>query len=69
LALNTLVRSTDDIGRELFINLNAEMFIDRSTHLDLAAAITARDADTAGRLADTLLSQLVELLQADTTQP
>jgi len=63
LALNTLVRSADDIGRELFINLNAEMFIDRSAHLELAEAIIARDGDTAARLADVQLSQLVDLMQ------
>lgn len=64
LSLNTLVSSTDAIGRELFIKLNAEMFIDRSAHLELAAAITARDGDTAGRLGFALLSQLVDLLDA-----
>ena len=63
LALNSLVRSTDDIGRELFINLNAEMFMDRSGHVALAEAIVARDADTAHRLADTQLSLLVNLFQ------
>lgn len=63
LALNTLVRSIDDTGRELFIHLNSVEFIDRQAHLDLAAAITARDADTAGRLADALLSQLVAVFQ------
>ncbi len=65
LALNTLVRSTDDVGRALFIDLNAEMFIDRSTHLELAAAITARDADAAHRIGYALLSQLVDLFAAD----
>ena len=64
LGLNTLVRSADEIGRQLYVSLNAEMFTDRSAHLELAAAITARDADTAGRIAGTLLSQLVNLLQA-----
>lgn len=63
LALNTLVRSADDIGRDLFVAVNADMFIDRSAHLELAAAITARDADAAARLAGQSLSQLVDLLQ------
>lgn len=63
LALNTLVRAIDDTGRELFIHLNSVEFTDRQAHLDLAAAITARQADTAGRLADTLLSQLVSVFQ------
>lgn len=65
LALNTLVRSADDIGRELFVRVNAEMFLDRPAHLDLAAAINARDHEEAGRLAHGTLSQLVDLLQAD----
>lgn len=65
LALNTLVRSTDDVGRQIFIDLNAEMFVDRSAHLDLAAAITARDADAAYRIGYQLLSQLVDLFAGD----
>ncbi len=64
LALNTLVRSADEIGRELFMSVNAEMFFDREAHQALAAAITARDADAAGRLAGEALSQLVDLLGA-----
>lgn len=64
LGLNTLVRSADEIGRELFMKVNEEMFIDRSAHVELAAAITARDVDRAGSLAFTMLSQLVDLLQA-----
>lgn len=64
LALNTLVRSADEIGRELFVHANAEMFIDRQGHVDIAAALVARDADTAARLAHVQLSQLVDLLQA-----
>lgn len=63
LALNTLVRSIDDVGRELFVNLNSVEFIDRSAHLALAAAITARKSDAAAQLADELLSQLVNVLQ------
>ena len=66
LGLNTLVRGADEIGRELFISVNAEMFLDRAGHLALAAAIVARDADTAQRLAYAQLSQLVDLLQAGT---
>lgn len=65
LALNTLVRSIDDVGRELFLHLNNVEFVDRQAHLDLAAAITNRDADTAARLADALLSQLVAVFQPD----
>ncbi|MCW1958339.1 MAG: GntR family transcriptional regulator [Mycobacterium sp.] len=65
LALNTLVRGADEIGRELYMGVNAEMFLDRAGHLELAAAIVARDADTARQLAYKQLSQLVELLGAD----
>ena len=68
LALNTLVHSTDDVGRELFIDLNAEMFIDRSAHLELAAAITAHDADAAHRIGYALLSQLVDLFEDEATE-
>ena len=64
LGLNTLVRGADEIGRELFIGVNAEMFLDRDGHLALAAAIVAGDADVAHRLAYAQLSQLVNLLQA-----
>lgn len=63
LGLNTLVRSADEIGRDLFMRVNAEMFIDREGHVELAEAITARDADKAYTLAFTQLSQLVDLLQ------
>lgn len=62
LALNTLVQSIDDVSREIFLDLNAEMFLDRQAHLDLAAAITARDPDAAARLADESLTPLVNLL-------
>lgn len=65
LALNTLVRSIDDVGRDLFIHVNKVEFIDRQAHLDLATAITNRDADNAARLADALLSQLVSVFQPD----
>lgn len=64
LGLNTLVRSADDIGRDLFISVNADMFIDRQGHVDLAEAITARDSELAFRLAYKQLSQLVDLLNA-----
>lgn len=39
---------------------------DRPGHLELAAAITARDPDRAAHLADTLLSRLVAAYPADT---
>lgn len=64
LGLNTLVRGADEVGRELFIEVNAAMFLDRAGHLGLAAAIAAHDADAAQRLAYAQLSQLVDLLQA-----
>lgn len=66
LALNTLVHSIDDTGRELFIAVNSVEFIDRQAHLDLAAAITTRNADTAGQRADALLSQLVDVFHPTT---
>lgn len=65
LGLNTLVRSADEIGRELFVSVNADMFLDRQGHVDLAAAIVARDAQTAFRLGYAQLSKLVDLLGAD----
>lgn len=65
LALNTLVRSIDDVGREFYLHLNSVEFIDRQAHLDLAAAITARDVDSAGQRADALLSQLVSVFDED----
>lgn len=63
LALNTLVRSIDDVGRELFIQLNSVEFVDSGAHRALAAAITGRQPETAARLADELLSELVSALQ------
>lgn len=63
LGLNTLVRSADSIGRELFISVNADMFLDRQGHLELAEAITGRNPDHAYRLAYQQLSKLVDLLQ------
>lgn len=65
LGLNTLVRGIDDVSRELFNDVSAEMFMDRAGHLALAAAIIARDAGTARDLAHKQLSQLVDLFQAD----
>ncbi len=65
LALNTLVGSIDDVGRELFLHLHEAEFNDRAAHLELAAAITARQADTAARLAHEQLSQLVDVFGAD----
>lgn len=66
LALNTLVRSVDEVGRDLYLGLTAVEFSDRGAHLDLATAICARDADAAARCADHQLSQLLDLLQAVT---
>lgn len=65
LALNTLVAAIDDVGRDLITALNAAEVADRPAHLELAAAITARDADGAARLADALLSRLVLACQAE----
>lgn len=56
----------EEIDREIFFGVNAEMFIDRAAQLELAAAITARDGANAHRLAEALLSQLVVPLQAGT---
>ena len=66
LGFNALVRGADEIGRELFIGVNAEMFMDRSGHIALAAAIFARDADMAHRLGYAQSSRLVDLLQTGT---
>lgn len=63
LALNTLVRHADDIGRDLFVSVNADLFLDRQDHIDLAEAITAHDGETAYRLAYQQLSRLVEMRQ------
>lgn len=69
LALNTLVGSMDDVGRELFIPFHSVEFIDRAAQLELAAAISARQADTAGRLADQVLSQWVNIFQLEDHGP
>lgn len=65
LSLNTLVAAIDDVGRDLVTALNASEVADRPAHIELAAAIAARDADRAGRLAEALLSRLVTACQAD----
>ena len=59
LSLNTLVAAIDDVGRDFVTALNAAEVADRPAHLELAAAIAARDDDTAARLAEALLSRLV----------
>ncbi|BBY59686.1 FadR/GntR family transcriptional regulator [Mycolicibacterium sarraceniae] len=59
LALNMLMRSIEEIGADLVRGLNAEVLADRNGQVGLAAAIAARDADTAARLAHVQLSQLV----------
>ena len=56
----------EEIGRELFISVVTEIFIDRGAHLELAAALIARDGAATHRLAEALLSRLVVLLQAGT---
>ena len=65
LSLNTLVAAIDDVGRDLVAALNAAEVADRPAHIELAAAIVARDEDAAGRLAETLLSRLVIACQAE----
>jgi GntR family transcriptional regulator, transcriptional repressor for pyruvate dehydrogenase complex len=64
LALNTLVAAFDDIGRDVIHTLGATEFTDRAAHIDLAAAITRRDADTAHRLAEVLLTRFVTACQS-----
>lgn len=59
LALNTLLTAIDSVGAEVYNTLNTAELTDRQAHVDLAEAIAARDADTAGRLAEALLSRLV----------
>jgi DNA-binding FadR family transcriptional regulator len=65
LSLNTLVAAIDDVGRDLVTALNAAEVADRPAHIELAAAIAARDEDAAGRLAEALLSRLVIACQAE----
>jgi DNA-binding FadR family transcriptional regulator len=59
LALNTLMRSIEEVGAEMVRDLNAEVLTDRGGQVEFAAAIAARDADTAAKLAYVQLSQLV----------
>ncbi len=65
LALNTLVRSIDEIGREFYVNLDADAFMDRQIHLDLAAALARRDADSAEAIAYKSLSPLINMLSPE----
>lgn len=59
LALNTLMRSIEEAGADMVRGLNAEVLTNRGPQVELAAAIAARDADAAGKLAHIQLSQLV----------
>jgi GntR family transcriptional repressor for pyruvate dehydrogenase complex len=59
LALNTLLAAIDEVGAAAYNMLNAAELTDRQAKLELAAAIDARDADTASRIAGALLSRLV----------
>lgn len=61
LALNTLMAAIEEAGAELVMNLNAESLTDRGDHVELAAALTARDPETAARLAHAQLSYLVDV--------
>ncbi len=61
LALNTLMAAIEEVGAELVMGLNAESLTDRGGHVELAAAIAARDPDTAAQLAYAQLSQLVDV--------
>jgi DNA-binding FadR family transcriptional regulator len=69
LALNTLMRSIEEVGAEMVMGLNAEVLTDRGGHVELAIAIAARDAETAANLAYTQLSQLVDPFQAHAGSP
>lgn len=60
LALNTLMRSIEEVGAEMVQGLNAEVLSDRGGQVEFAAAIAARDAETAAKLAYVQLSQLVD---------
>jgi DNA-binding FadR family transcriptional regulator len=59
LALNTLLAAIDDAGATAYNILNAAELTDHQAKVELAVAIAARDADTAGRIAGALLSRLV----------
>jgi len=63
LALNTLMRSIEEVGAAMVRGLNAEVLTDRGGHVELAAAIAARDVDTAAKLAYSQLSLLVDPFQ------
>jgi len=63
LALNTGVRAINFVSREIYQAANAEAYGDRKSRLELAAAITRRDADTAYDLAEKLHSQVIDQLQ------
>lgn len=60
LALNTLVAAITEVGAETIAGLNAAEVTDRPAHVDLAAAIAARDAEGAGRQAAELLTRFVD---------
>lgn len=64
LALNTGMRAINFVSREIYQAANAEAYGDRKSRLELAAAITRRDADTAHHLAEKLHSQVIDQLQA-----
>lgn len=64
LALNTGARAIDFVSREIYQAANAEVYADRQSRLELAAAITRRDPDTAYDLAEKLLSQVIDQLQS-----
>lgn len=61
LALNTLMRSIEEVGAVMVQGLNAEALTNRGGQVELATAITNRDADTAVALAYVLLSELVDV--------
>ena len=62
LSLNTGKRAIDFVSREIFQAANAEVYGDRTSRLEVAAAITARDGDKAYDLAEKLLSQVIDQL-------
>lgn len=63
LALNTLVTAINDIGAGMIAQLGAAELGDREAHVELAEAITARDADTAYRLSHQMLSHIITALE------
>ena len=64
LALNTLVAAIDDIGAPIAAHLGAVEFADREAHLALAAVIAGHDPAAAGRLADRMLSHIVDAIDS-----